>query len=188
MIDGNRPKLTLGLKKKLHKPEDDKPKTTNKLRIGSRKKAALFQPIADTNQQFQETRFKKKQEFKPESVVDKPQEPQELLLSQSSTIRIPKTIGKLELNIKITELPNWVETIKRGWQRFCINVDGQVIRIKVRPRVWNKLIEANEEYSEWVASITGQMGHNIHNGFELLEPQVQVYEKVSKNSNTPIVE
>jgi hypothetical protein len=185
MNDGNRPKLTLGLKKKLHKPEDDKPKTTNKLRIGSRKKAALFQPVADTNQAFPETRFKKKQEFQPESVVDKPQEP---LLSRSSTIRIPKTIGKLELNIKITELPNWVETIKRGWQRFCINVDGQVIRIKVRPRVWHKLIEANEEYTEWVASITGKMGHNIHNGFELLEPQVQVYEKVSKNSNTPIVE
>jgi hypothetical protein len=39
-----------------------------------------------------------------------------------------------------------------------------------------------------VASITGKMGYNIHNGFELLEPQVQVYEKVSKNSNTPIVE
>ncbi len=186
MNDKNRPKLTLGLKKKLHQSqEENKPRNTNKLRIGSRKKAALFQPIGDTNSQFQETRFKKKQEFKPQSVVDKPQEP---LLSQASTIRIPKTIGKLELNIKITELPNWVETIKRGWQRFCINVDGQVIRIKVRPRVWNKLIEANAKYSEWVASITGQMGHNIHNGFELLEPQVQVYEKVSKNSNTPTVE
>lgn len=185
MNDGNRPKLTLGLKKKLHKPEDDKPKTTNKLRIGSRKKAALFQPVADTNSQFQETRFKKKQEFKPDSVVDKQQAP---LLSRASTIRIPKTIGKLEINIKITELPNWVETIKRGWQRFCINVDGQVVRIKVRPRVWNKLTDANEQYSEWVASITGQMGHNIHNGFELLEPQVQVYEKVSKNSNTQTVE
>ncbi len=185
MNDGNRPKLTLGLKKKLHKPEDDKTKTTKKLRLGSRKKAALFQPIVDTKQPFQETIFKKKQEFKPQSVVDKQQAP---LLSRPSTIRIPKTVGKLEINIKITELPNWVETIKRGWQRFCINVDGQIIRIKVRPRVWNKLIEANEEYTEWVASITGKMGHNIHNGFELLEPQVQVYEKIYKKSNTPRVE
>ena len=185
MNDGNRPKLTLGLKKKLHKPEDDQAKKTPKLRLGSRKKAALFQPIPDKQTQFQETTLKKKPEFQPQSVADKQQAP---LLSRPSVIRIPKTIGKLELNIKITELPNWVETIKRGWQRFCINVDGQVIRIKVRPRGWNKLMEANEEYSEWVASITGKMGHNIHNGFELLEPQVQVYEKVSKNLNTPIVE
>jgi hypothetical protein len=185
MTDGNRPKLTLGLKKKLHKSEDDQTKNSKKLRLGSRKKAALFQPIPSTESESQTTRFKKKQQFKPQSVVDKQQTPS---LSRSAGIRIPKTIGKLEINIKITELPNWVETIKRGWQRFCINVDGQIIRIKVRPRVWNKLIEANEQYNEWVASITGKMGHNIHNGFELLEPQVQVYEKVTKTSNTPTVE
>lgn len=185
MNDGNRPKLTLGLKKKLHKPEENKTRTTNKLRLGSRKKAALFQPIANKQQQFQESILKKKPEFQPQSVADKQQTP---LLSRSSVIRIPKTIGKLEINIKITELPNWVETIKRGWQRFCINVDGQIIRIKVRPRVWNKLIEANEEYTDWVASITGKMGHNIRNGFELLEPQVQVYEKVAPKSNTQILE
>ena len=92
-------------------------------------------------------------------------------------IKIPKTKGKLEINIKINQLPTQSQTIKRGWQRFYINIEGQIVQMKVRPRTWNKLLKANEEYPTWVASITGKMGHRIKNGFELLEPSIQVYEK-----------
>ncbi|NJO17566.1 MAG: fertility inhibition FinO-like protein [Thioploca sp.] len=90
---------------------------------------------------------------------------------------MPKTKGKLEINIKINQLPTQSQTIKRGWQRFYINIEGQIVQMKVRPRTWNKLLKANEEYPAWVASITGKMGHRIKNGFELLEPSIQVYEK-----------
>lgn len=93
------------------------------------------------------------------------------------TIKIPKTKGKLEINIKINQLPTQSQTIKRGWQRFYVNVEGQIVQMKVRPRTWNKLLKANEEYPTWVASITGKMGHRIKNGFELLEPSIQVYER-----------
>lgn len=94
-----------------------------------------------------------------------------------TVIKIPKTKGKLEINIKINQLPTQSQTIKRGWQRFYVNVEGQIVQMKVRPRTWNKLLKANEEYPTWVASITGKMGHRIKNGFELLEPSIQVYEK-----------
>jgi hypothetical protein len=94
-----------------------------------------------------------------------------------TVIKIPKTKGKLEINIKINQLPTQSQTIKRGWQRFYVNVEGQIVQMKVRPRTWNKLLKANEEYPTWVASITGKMGHRIKDGFELLEPSIQVYEK-----------
>ncbi|RKZ38877.1 MAG: fertility inhibition FinO-like protein [Gammaproteobacteria bacterium] len=96
---------------------------------------------------------------------------------------MPKTLGKLEVNIKINELPNWVESIKNSRQQFYINADGQIVRMKVRNKTWQKLLQANEKYPEWVASITGKMGHHIKNGFELLEPAIQVYEKNSKEAN-----
>lgn len=88
--------------------------------------------------------------------------------------------GKLEVNIKITELPKEVRTIKKGWQEFFISADDQKICVRVRPRIWKKLQEANEQFPQWIASITGKMGHRIQFGFALLEPAVQVYEKKIK--------
>ncbi|MDM8566915.1 hypothetical protein QUF74_14855 [Candidatus Halobeggiatoa sp. HSG11] len=157
----NQPKLTLGLRRKKDNFSAERP---SKLTLGLRRKPMLMQsdhgiePIRNNS-------FEKK--FRP-------MEPS--LVSRANTIKIPKTQGRLEVNIKITQLPNWVESIKNGWRLVYINADNCLVQIKIRPKTWNKLIQADEEYSEWVATISGKMGMKIKNGFELLEPAIQVYE------------
>ena len=172
MLNGNGTKLTLGLKKKSAENQSQaNTKKRLKLTLGLQKS-----PDKSRNQEFPKFSSGLKPKFGPQ--VEKPQKmpsPQ-----TSATLRMPKTQGKLEINIKISELPNWVEEVKHGWQRFCINVDGQIIQMMVRPRVWYKLLKANEEYPLWIASITGKMGLRIKNGFQLLEPAIQVYEKQAK--------
>ncbi|MCK5877930.1 MAG: hypothetical protein KAG43_09860 [Candidatus Marithrix sp.] len=156
----NQPKLTLGLRRKTFSTE--KP---SKLTLGLRKKPMLMQ--SDHSMESIKKDSFEKQFSRPLPAT---------LVTRTNTIKIPKTKGRLEVNIKITQLPNWVETIKNDWRRVYINADGYLVQIKIRPKTWNKLLQANEEYSEWVATITGKMGIKIKDGFELLEPAIQVYE------------
>ena len=95
------------------------------------------------------------------------------------------TAGKLEVTCKISELPTF-STDRKGWHEFHVNCDGVKIRVRVKPKVWKKLAEANQNWPIWVASITGKMGpqrqegETILQGFDLLEPAIQVYEKKPK--------
>ncbi len=158
----NQPKLTLGLRKKKDNFPTERP---SKLTLGLRKKPMLMQsehvvePIRDNS-------FR---EFRPRTT-------EQYTLLNSNAIKMPKTKGRLEVNIKITQLPNFVENIKNGWRRVYINANGCLVQIKIRPKAWNKLLQADAEYSMWIATITGKIGAKIKNGFELLEPAIQVYE------------
>lgn len=87
--------------------------------------------------------------------------------------------GKLEITIKITELPRSL-AVENGWQRFQIDCDGRIISVTVKPKVWKKLTDAQANYPMWVGAIAGKMGEATENGFVLLEPSVQVFEKKPK--------
>ncbi|RKZ79792.1 MAG: hypothetical protein DRR19_24530 [Candidatus Parabeggiatoa sp. nov. 1] len=206
-----RSKLTLGLKKKpqISQPQNEYQTAFEKRQnspLGLGKKTVLTQPQSEPKAQTTTGRTvltppqsepkaqtttgrypsfgsgpRQRHEFIPQSALARPQRPPPM--PKRTTIRMPNTQGRLEVSIKISELPNWVETTKRDWQRICINADGQIVQMNVRPRIWNKLIQANEEYPMWVASITGKMGPRIKGGFELLEVGVQVYEKIPREPN-----
>jgi hypothetical protein len=174
-----RPKLTLGLNTKMGGNQSQTTKKRNKLILGLRKKTNTIQPQNKIGTQTQEKPssfvfgLNQKHEFIPQEGAESPKE---VPSHKHSRIIMQKTVGKLEVNIKISELPNWVETVKHGWQQLYINADGQVVQMTVRPKTWQKLLKANKEYPLWVASITGKMGHRIKNGFKLLEPAVQIHE------------
>lgn len=86
--------------------------------------------------------------------------------------------GKMEVKVKIEALPDEVKTIKHGWQRFTVRDDKYFVWVTVRPRTWKKLQEAPTRYPYWFANITGKMGPRIKgDGFELLEPVTQIFER-----------
>ncbi len=193
-----RPKLILGLKKKT---EGDQSKTTegrSRLTLGLRNKAAAIS-------QKENIEFPKHDgpvlSIKKKTITTQPPQvaprfnydlnrkrevvPQELPSNKKrSAIKIPQTVGKLEVSIKINELPNKVETMKHDWKRFWVNAEDQVVQMTVRPKTWKNLFEANQKYPTWVASITGQMGVRIRSGFILLEPSIQIHEVVLKKSKS----
>jgi hypothetical protein len=90
--------------------------------------------------------------------------------------------GKLELTVKINELPE-AETVENGWKSFKIDCDGRTISITVRPKIWKKLEDAQANYPMWVAAIAGKMGPPKEKGFELLEANIQVFEKKPKEAS-----
>jgi len=96
---------------------------------------------------------------------------------ERATMTIP---GKLELTLKIDHLPATVHTDKNGWKAFIIRCGTQEIDVRMRPKMFNKLTDAAAKWPAWVASIVGQMGPSTSRGFELLEPNVQVFERKSK--------
>lgn len=119
----------------------------------------------------------------PTSPPEPPNSPVELvpfhLLSphERAAMTVP---GKLELTLKIDQLPSSVHTDKNGWKTFLILCDAKEIEVKMRPKMFNKLSHAAANWPLWVASIAGQMGPPTAKGFELLEPNVQVFERKAK--------
>jgi hypothetical protein len=90
---------------------------------------------------------------------------------------MPNVPGKLEVSIKINQLPTEVTTDKNGWKRFNIDCGGRTVSVALRPRMWNKLEQASKDWPLWLAAITGQMGQSQGPGFILVEPAVQVFER-----------
>lgn len=88
-------------------------------------------------------------------------------------------LGRLEVTIKINEMPT-SQPVENGWHKFEVDCEGTLFSITVRPRIWKKLVAANEEYPMWVASITGKLGKRSNKGFVLDSPAIQVFEKKQK--------
>ena len=85
--------------------------------------------------------------------------------------------GKLEVTIKINTLPTEVTTDKNGWKRFNLDCGGRTVSVALRPRMWTKLEDAAKQWPLWLAAITGQMGQSQGQGFILVEPALQVFER-----------
>jgi hypothetical protein len=89
--------------------------------------------------------------------------------------------GKLEVTIKINQLPAEVATTKNGWKEFHVDFGPRSAVIALRPRLWTRLETASRTFPHWIAVITGQMGEDVTKGcFRLLEPNVQVFEYTPK--------
>jgi hypothetical protein len=95
------------------------------------------------------------------------------------------TPGKLELSIKINQLPTEVTTNKNGWKEFKLDCGGRTVSVALRPRMWNKIEEAAKSWPLWLAAITGGMGQSQGTGFMLSEPAVQVFERKPKEAAPP---
>ena len=100
--------------------------------------------------------------------------------------------GKLEITIKINELPQ-SSIVENGWQQFEIDCDGRIISITVKPKIWKKLTDAASNYPQWVAAMSndkprsvyaGKLGQQTDNGFVLEEPNIQVFEYKPKAETT----
>lgn len=88
--------------------------------------------------------------------------------------------GKLEVMIKINQLPDEVTTKSNGWKEFSVDCGGRLVSITLRPRMWTKLEEANKSFPLWVATITGLMGPTHGKGFALTEPNMQIFERKAR--------
>lgn len=94
--------------------------------------------------------------------------------------------AKLEVTLKINELPRGVFTVLGGHKRFYLDCGGRAVTVTLRPKLWAKLETAARDWPQWVASVTGQMGPATPDGFELAEPNVQVFERKAKPSATAV--
>jgi hypothetical protein len=96
------------------------------------------------------------------------------------------TTGKMELTIKINEMPADVQTVENGWRQFDLDCDGQLVRVTLKPKMFKKLEDAEANYPMWVAAIAGKMGEPIEGGFVLDQPNIQVFERKPKEPKTEV--
>ena len=88
--------------------------------------------------------------------------------------------GKLEVTIKINELPVIASTDKNGWLTFHIECGDRLFSATVKPKVFKKLQDAQANYPQSDAAIAGNLGNPTDLGFMLDEPNIQVFEKKPK--------
>jgi hypothetical protein len=75
--------------------------------------------------------------------------------------------GKLELTLEINEMSVDIETVENGWKQFDLDCDGQQVRVKVKPKVFKKLEEAQANYPMWLATIAWKTDEPIDDRFVL---------------------
>lgn len=75
------------------------------------------------------------------------------------------TIGKLELTIKINEFPANVQTVENGAKQFDILAGEQIVTVTLKPKVFKKLEQAQENYPMWASAIALTNGGENRLGF-----------------------
>ena len=101
---------------------------------------------------------------------------EQVLLEEVIAMAIP---GKLDVTLKINQLPQ-AKPASAQTMLFAVHAGGQTVVVELKNKAWNTLKTAAENYPQWVAAITGQMGEAIEGGFRLMNPAVQVFEKKPK--------
>jgi hypothetical protein len=93
--------------------------------------------------------------------------------------------GRLDITLKISQLPQ-AQKLKDGWKRFFVQAGDVRVMVTVRPKVFERLVQAQARYPLWIAFITGQMGVSTGGRhFQLEQPNLQVFERKPKPEQTP---
>jgi hypothetical protein len=92
------------------------------------------------------------------------------------------TQGKLEIIVKIGKIPQ-VRKLDNGVV-FDVVCDKITVNIFLQTKRWKKLLDANEKYPIWEATINGVMDNPTPKGFMLNNAIVQVFEKKKKEQRT----
>lgn len=144
-------------------------------RIGTRLVLENGKLIQDAPQQPTQEQKKQRQQQR--------QKPQPAPVAQPETHlgdAMPPVSGKMEITLKISEFPGNAKTVDNGWKEFEIDTGGKLVTVRVKPKAFKKLEEAQQNYPMWVAAIVGKMGAATPKGFILEEPAIQVFEKKPK--------
>lgn len=93
--------------------------------------------------------------------------------------------ARMEVTLKFSVLPQ-AKPASPQTMIFALKAGQQTVVVEVRNKIWNKLKAGAEQYPQWVASLTGQMGESVTGGFRLQNPAVQVFEKKVNPENMEI--
>ncbi|MCK6509684.1 hypothetical protein L6R29_06945 [Myxococcota bacterium] len=91
--------------------------------------------------------------------------------------------GKMEINIKVNELPKAIDA-ENGHKRMFLLCDGAEVSVTLRPKLYNKFVKDTQAYPLWVANFRGTLGPRTERGFVLNNPGVTVFEKKPKEPKT----
>ena len=95
--------------------------------------------------------------------------------------------GKMEVIIKISEFPQDIKTTTDQWKQFVVEADGKEVTITVKPKNFNKLEQSAKQYPLWVAAINGKVGSITEKGFNLIDVNIQVFERKPKAEAPPAI-
>lgn len=93
-----------------------------------------------------------------------------------------KTVGKIEVVVKLNELPDDVKTVDT-WKEFDVDTGEAIVTITVKPKTFGLLEQAQQAYPRWVAAISGQMGQMTAKGFRLESAAIKVFERKATGSS-----
>lgn len=105
--------------------------------------------------------------------------------TSTASTRASKSItkGKMEVVVKVTEFPEDVKTVDKGWKEFTVDTGVAMVTISVKPKAFGLIEQAQQTCPSWIAAISGQMSEQTATGFRLESLAVQVFERKTKNSS-----
>jgi len=65
-----------------------------------------------------------------------------------------------------------------------VDQNGTVFKVLLNAKSWRKAESNAAEYADWAGAISGKLGQQIENGFEIVDAGVQIFEKKPKEVKT----
>ncbi len=90
--------------------------------------------------------------------------------------------ARVELTFKFNAFPNDAKELPEGWMQLDLNCDGHRFLVPLRPKAWNRLVEAQKTWPQWIAVVTGKIGSVEQGAVIVAEPGLQVFEKKPKSA------
>ena len=92
-------------------------------------------------------------------------------------IRDMATAVKAQVMCKLNQVPKHRELPDKRFE-FILADGDRIFTVKIKPKMFKKLTDHG--FTEWVASITGDLGPATETGFELENASLQIFQKKAK--------
>jgi hypothetical protein len=88
---------------------------------------------------------------------------------------------KSEITIKFTgSMPVAKPAENKKVEVELVDQNGTVFKALLNAKSWRKAESNASEYADWAGAISGKLGQQIENGFEVVDAGVQIFEKKPK--------
>lgn len=92
------------------------------------------------------------------------------------------TTARSEITLKFDELPQAVPAENKKVEITLTDQNGVVFTALINAKSWRKAEADVAAFSEWGGAVSGKLGQQTENGFQVIDAGIKVFEKKAKES------
>ena len=96
------------------------------------------------------------------------------------------TIARSEITLKFDELPQALPAENKKVEILLTDQNQVVFTALINAKSWRKAEADAAAFSEWGEAISGKLGQQTENGFQVIDAGIKIFEKKAKEPKTEV--